>query len=211
MNIAGAIALAAGSDYQPNLSSSTLAYASDINLGNSSFVRVSATSSSFLGLTGITDLTGTSTSHKSGRMITLVNASSTAGFTIFNQHASSSAANRIITGNGGDLSVGADASINLIYDGAAARWRVVGGSGGGATSVVQNVTASSTLTGWDKTVYVDTTLGNITITLPSAVGNGGHQITVKKISSDAYSVTVVGAAGQYIDSASTTPTLTSYL
>lgn len=42
-----------------------------------------------------------------------------------NQNAGSAAANRIITGTGADLTLGADGAALLLYDGTTARWRVV--------------------------------------------------------------------------------------
>lgn len=116
MNIQGAIALQAGSDF-----ATSTAYANNANLGNSSFVRVNATSSAFLGITGIAG-------GVNGRILTLVNASSTASFTLYNQNASSTAANRIITGIGTDLTVAGDSSVLLAYDAGSSRWRVFSGS-----------------------------------------------------------------------------------
>jgi len=52
-----------------------------------------------------------------------------ATITIRNQEATATAANRIITGTGVDLSLANDASLLMSYDSYASRWRVVGGSG----------------------------------------------------------------------------------
>ena len=43
---------------------------------------------------------------------------------LMNENASSSAANRILTGTGADLALGPDQSVMLVYDDTATRWRV---------------------------------------------------------------------------------------
>jgi alpha-tubulin suppressor-like RCC1 family protein len=190
----GAVAFSSGSTF-----ASSTRYTNDVNLGNASVIRVSATSSNFFGITGIADLFGTSTAHVDGRLLTLINASSTASFTIYNQSASSTAANRIITGTGQDLTVAADASINLVYDGTTARWRVVGGSGGGTSNTVQSVIASTTIAAWNKTIVASTAAGSVVITLPTAVSNSGSSIEIVKTTSDANSVVILPASGQTIN------------
>jgi hypothetical protein len=57
-----------------------------------------------------------------GQMLTLVNAG---GFpiTLASNSARSSAANRIITGTGGDRPIAGDRAVSLLYDGASRRWR----------------------------------------------------------------------------------------
>jgi hypothetical protein len=67
------------------------------------------------------------------KYIVLINGTG-ATITIRNQEATATAANRIITGTGVDLSLANDASLLLSYDGDASRWRVVGGSGSGGSS-----------------------------------------------------------------------------
>jgi microcystin-dependent protein len=52
---------------------------------------------------------------------------------IQNDSPSASAANRIITGTGGDISLNFGASLWLYYDGTSSRWRVVGGSATNST------------------------------------------------------------------------------
>jgi len=54
--------------------------------------------------------------------------------TIRNQSSGATAANRIITGTAGDITVANDASILLSYDTNSSRWRVIGGSGSGSGS-----------------------------------------------------------------------------
>lgn len=92
--------------------------------------------------------------------------------TVRNESGSATAANRILTGTGADLNVANNASIWLIYDLASARWRVIGGSGGGSDSVFSSqltLTAGGTIT-LDATSKMQTILieGNGTpVTLSS--------------------------------------------
>lgn len=55
--------------------------------------------------------------------------------TVKNENASATAANRIITGTGAELTFKSDASLWLIYDLAGARWRIVGGAGGSTAKI----------------------------------------------------------------------------
>ena len=134
-------------------------------------MRVNATSTAFLGITGIANGTD-------GRELTLVNASSTQSFTLFNQNASSTAANRIITGTGLDLSLAGDASVNLAYDAVASRWRVIGGSGAGVAvasntspySINASGTVSLTATNTVLTI-ASTTVATTTNALYNQGGN----------------------------------------
>lgn len=50
------------------------------------------------------------------------------------QDAGATAANRIITGTSGPVSLSSGASLYLVYDDSSSRWRVVGGTGSGASS-----------------------------------------------------------------------------
>jgi alpha-tubulin suppressor-like RCC1 family protein len=84
----GAVAFQTGTTF-----ATSTRYANDVNLGNASVIRVNATTSNFFGITGVSDLFGTSTNHIDGRLLTLINASSTQSFTVYNQNASSTAAN----------------------------------------------------------------------------------------------------------------------
>lgn len=53
---------------------------------------------------------------------------------IRNESGGATAANRILTGSGADLTLASDASLRLIYDTNDSRWRVIGGSGSGGGS-----------------------------------------------------------------------------
>jgi hypothetical protein len=104
LNILGSVALRKGSDFV-----TSSAYGDNVDFGNASLIRVNATTSVFLGITGIAN-------GSDGELLTIINASSTASFILYNQNSSSTAANRIITGTGGSLTVSSDASILLAYD-----------------------------------------------------------------------------------------------
>lgn len=68
------------------------------------------------------------------RLGVLMNTGGTA-ITIRNQSASATAGNRIITGTGGDIILKDGASLWFAYDTLSTRWRIVGGSGGGSSTV----------------------------------------------------------------------------
>jgi hypothetical protein len=57
-----------------------------------------------------------------------------AAITLVNEYTSATAANRIVTGTGADLSIASDASIQLVYNSNNSRWQVVGGTGSGSGS-----------------------------------------------------------------------------
>jgi hypothetical protein len=73
----------------------------------------------------------------------------------------------------------------------------------------QTVTANKTVTIAEFVnnnhliLRVDTTAGNITITLPTFTALAGYKVTVKKIDSSANSVTITGVGGVNIDGAAT--------
>jgi len=75
-----------------------------------------------------------------------VNATGSA-VTITND-ATATAANRIITGSGSDITVANTASVWFLYDTTSSRWRIIGGSGGGGSITVGSdltMTAADTL------------------------------------------------------------------
>jgi hypothetical protein len=87
-------------------------------------------------------------SPTSGKIHVLTNGKSSGVLSIVN-NSGGTAANRIITGTGADLSLANGASVILIYDNNSTRWRVVGGSGGGSgwtESSQQTLAASGTIT-----------------------------------------------------------------
>ena len=107
--------------------------------------NVATSNTSFLRLTAATGLTGLA-NGEDGKCLTLTNANS-ADLLIGNESASSTAANRIITGTGGDITLSAGGSLELKYDATASRWRVLGGTSGGfSVASTQNVTSGGTIT-----------------------------------------------------------------
>lgn len=193
----GAIAMLFGNDY-----ATSSIYANDVDFGNTSVVRVNATTTDFIGITGIANGTN-------GKTLTLVNASSTGTFILYNQNASSTATNRVITGTGANMTMAPDVSVNLIYDATSAKWRVVGGGGSASTvsaTTIQNISGSATttiITSWYRTILVDASTGNQTIVLPTAIGNAGAFMEIKRIDSSANFVTIDGFGSQTIDGGAT--------
>lgn len=70
-----------------------------------------------------------------------------------------------------------------------------------STAETGNKTSSYTVTSSDDVVYVNDTLGSVTITLPTAVGLDGKIFTIKKVSSSLNTVTIATTGGQTIDGA----------
>jgi hypothetical protein len=106
----------------------------DINFGTGVLFRItSATALTITSVSGGVD----------GRIITLANASSNA-VTLQND-SGGTAANRIITGTGSNLSVPAGSTVQLAYDSSSSRWRVIGGtatSGGAANQQLSNLSGT---------------------------------------------------------------------
>lgn len=111
-DISGAVAFRKGVDY------STAGTTNDAPFGNTSLVRLTGVNPTISGIAGGTD----------GKILTIMNVSGTSA-TFQNQNLGSAASNRIITGTGGDLALGADSSVNLQYDSGAARWRIISSLG----------------------------------------------------------------------------------
>ncbi len=88
-----------------------------------------------------------------------------------------------------------------------------GGGGGGYTIVnVTSTTHTATETSGNIVILVDTAsaAGNVTVNLPTAVGNTA-QFTVKKIDSDGYTVTIDGSGAETIDGTTTKVIYTQYV
>lgn len=68
-----------------------------------------------------------------------------------------------------------------------------------ARQVVRTITASATALVSDDQILADATLGALIVTLPTAVGNSGVSVQVKKIDSTGLTVTVDGAGAETID------------
>jgi hypothetical protein len=123
--------------------STATATQSDVALNAASAIRYTgAGSSTFYGIVA----------GVAGQVLYLTNAAtSTYTLTLANQSGSeATAANKIITGTGADMIMANNSSVILQYDGAASRWRVIGGSGGatlsgGTTNEVPLWTSATTL------------------------------------------------------------------
>ncbi|HEX3082770.1 MAG TPA: hypothetical protein VHQ86_06005, partial [Candidatus Saccharimonadia bacterium] len=134
---------------------STTGTTNDANLGASSLVRLTgASAQTITGIAGGVD----------GRILTIVNAG-TNNAVISNQGAGSTATNRILTGTGADINLLADASITLVYDSGASRWRVTGAASataGGSfinNSTVQQGGANFNIAGTGQAANFDATSG----------------------------------------------------
>jgi hypothetical protein len=92
------------------------------------FVRLSNAS-----LASVATVTRNGPSSSASETFILTNATGNS-INIVNQAGAGTAAERIITGTGANLTVADGASIILVYDNVTNRWRVVGGSGGGGSS-----------------------------------------------------------------------------
>lgn len=171
LTVSGTEALLLGTDYTVTGSQS------DVAINNASALRYSgASAATFYGIVA----------GNPGQILNLHNAS-TAALTLSNQSASeATAANKIITGTGADLVMASNSSVTLQYDNLASRWRVIGGSGGGATPAgttgqVQYNSGSNTLAANSNFTYLSATTQLVVGTgAATAVGLG----TNGQISSD---------------------------
>lgn len=94
---------------------------------------------SYLRFTGVSAVTLNSlVAAGSGKELTITNA--TGVDMVIANETGATAANRILTGTGGSISLSNNASLLLKYDDGASRWRVVGGVAGGFnTSATQTI------------------------------------------------------------------------
>jgi len=120
-----------------------------------------------------------------GRTARLINDGSNDIFLV-HQSASSDAVNRIITPTGTDVTLGANAIANLIYDDNASRWRLTSTSQSGPS--VEAISVDTTLS-YQDVALVDASGGAVSITLPSGVTK---PYSIKKTDSSVNAVTIVG-------------------
>ncbi|HET9850005.1 MAG TPA: right-handed parallel beta-helix repeat-containing protein, partial [Candidatus Saccharimonadales bacterium] len=131
LDVTGSTATKKGTDY------ATTGLSVDTSFGNTSLVRLTGASAQTIA--GIAN-------GRDGYRLTIINAGSTTA-TLKNNDTTdeTTAANLIITGTGGDLSLAVGASVNLVYDSGSSLWRVIGtSSAGGATSTLQQAYDAST-------------------------------------------------------------------
>lgn len=111
------------------LSPTWAAQQDDLDVGNVTVVRAT--------LTGAQTLTGLA-NGAAGRQLIIVNIDASDALTLANENVASAAANRILTGTGANMSVGAGQTVTLTYDAVASRWRVTGGSAAGGSAAGAN-------------------------------------------------------------------------
>jgi hypothetical protein len=97
-----------------------------------------------------------------------------------------------IVGNGSNTTTLGNANVTDAYINGTLR-----STGEKKATVTKN--SNYTLTTKDQVILANATSGAFAITLPTAVGNGGQQFTVKKIDASANAVTVNTSASQTID------------
>lgn len=116
----------------------------------------------------LTSVGGLVAPGSNSRMQLLVN-STTVSVSILNEDAGSTAANRILTGTGADLTLANNASLLLVYNQTSSRWMVVGGTGGGGGGPATAPTIQKFLSG--SGTY--TTPGGVSYIKVKMVGGGG--------------------------------------
>jgi hypothetical protein len=107
------------------------------------------------------------------------------------------AANRIYTGSGADLTLKNQAAVTLIYNSGLSRWVVAGGSGGGGlapSSQNANFTAAP-----GNNYLTDTSGGPITATLPAGTTGATIQFVDATESWGTNNLTITPASGEEID------------
>lgn len=80
----------------------------------------------------------------------------------------------------------------------------------GVVTAISTKTTAYTLTNDDRVILGNTSTAGFTLTLPTAAGRTGQTYTIKKISSDANTLTVATTSAQTIDGAATLATATQY-
>ena len=165
-----------------------------------------STTTSFVRLTGstVTDLQGIASGFD-GKVLILANVSS-ATVTVSHQDAGATAADRIISPTGADVSLAANNTMILVYDSVQSRWLIVSSSagtgGGGGTLNVDTKTANYTLSAAsDDVILADASGGDFTLTLPTAVGNDGKVFYLKML--DSGIVDIAAQSGEFIDDQAT--------
>ncbi len=109
---------------------------------------------------------------------------------------------KAIEGEAGDPSLSETGEyLELQYNGAG-NWIDRTEQESSGNSAVATITASTTLT-LDQEVVLCNNTSNITVTLPTAVGNAGKPYTLKKIGDNSATVTVDAAGSETIDGAAT--------
>lgn len=203
----GTVAFQKGTDY------STTGTSNDVNLGNSALVRLTgASAQTITGIAGGVD----------GRLLTIINAGS-ATAVISNNSGSSTAANRITTGTGGDINLTVGASISLVYDSTASLWRVTGASaatGGSGVNTIGTFNSGTSYANGAQISGTTLTFGAADATNPGMVSTAaqtfagdktfnGQIIGASGISSTGGAVSLTGNAASSLTTSAGALTLTS--
>lgn len=159
---------------------------------------VSTVSKSYIELTNVslTSLNGI-TAGGDGQRLVLTNR--TGASVTINNETGATAANRILTGTGGAITISNNASIELIYNTSNSRWMAVGSAGGNARVV--SVSTNTVLTIVNDVVLVNASGSAVNITLPSPAS--GKILTIKRIDGITYNaVSILPSASETIDGTS---------
>ncbi len=126
----GNVSFQKGSDF------STTGVSNDVNFGSGALIRLTGLSTQTItGIAGGTD----------GRRISIINAAGQTAV-IANSNGGSSSANQITTGTGSDINLPPGASIEVVYDSGATKWRLNGGvstSGGAGVNSIGGIDSQS--------------------------------------------------------------------
>ncbi len=141
----GTVTLQGNTDVAATVSLATKAGTTYTTAGSANNVAISTASLYILDTSGAAQTITGIAAGRDGQQLTLVNADASLVVTISNESASSTAANRITTGTGADITIPAGSSLSLVYDSTNSRWRTVGTtatSGGGANQQLSNLSGT---------------------------------------------------------------------
>lgn len=153
--------------------------------------NVAVSTSSYVRFSNATSISGFVVPNlpvNDGKILIITNSSANP-ITIFNESTNSNSSNRIITGTGGDITLKAAASIELVYDLFSNRWRIIGGTGGGS--------------GLSRIRLVDTTATTLptgTVTVDGVGVNEGDLVLFVNLSSNNNQVYKANGSGATITS-----------
>jgi hypothetical protein len=171
LDVTGSAALKKGTDF------STTGTTNNASFSNASLIRLTGASAQT-----ITGIGG----GRDGYILTLMNAGSATAF-LNNNDSNSTAANRILTGTGTNISLLVDSTVTLVYDSSSAVWRA------GSVSSINNL----------QTAYNNST-SSPQITLSSANGGLVVQDASSAIGADLFTVQSNGGATKYFNVDATT-------
>lgn len=153
-----------------------------VNSSTGSLNDVSTSTTSYLQMTGTGSTTITGFANGTSGKTLLISNQTGSGLTLSNESASSSAANRIQTGTGNNISIADKASALLIYNSTTSRWSLLTGAATAATLTypLGNVSANDsnvTFTAADNRVQICTPTAARTYTLPTTSISAGDTWT----------------------------------